>query len=799
MSKQITSWIKEELYPQLFMSIDRALPEMGFISNKRGWVSKLKLYGGKPKSSRNDKTVISSKSPGYILEWGEKALSLVDYVMERDNLDFIDAVKMLANEAGLQLPNFDEGEYQRGKDKQALLEDANSYFIYCLENSPGAEEIKAYLSSRGYSDQDVKDMELGYIPSREKLYTYLTDTRKHPKEMVEEAIKLHSNIGSTHRLSIPFRSGGNIKGFIFRRLTPGEDKYIASTGLSRGEGFFNLKPLKGDKDLIVVEGELDALIAEVRGIENVVALGGASLSTGMVQDAIKRGAKSFTLCLDKDKAGKDGATRAIDAILKEGVNRVYLVNLPEGSDPDSLIKEQGVEALREAIAQAIPYYKAILENILHKYGTIQEETGSLSEKVKDRLLDEVVETGSKLEPMDRDQYKKLFISLEPIQELGITEESYQVTIDRLTTYREREAQDKALKGLLTEAKQLQDKGEIGKAIDVLGEKLRQVRLQDKATEFSSLLIPTRETDVRAILQAKPESLNSGYKIGGETLLLPSGALSIFAAPTSHGKTSLLINVALNVAQAHKDKEIYFFSYEEDRESILLKTLNTYVGKPLNNANNANRRLIKEYFTSGSTQYINNQVRDEFTALKDQFFKELINTGKLCINYSSFDADTLGDAIQYLKRNANPGAILIDYLQLLNLPGGKYKTYSRQEELKQICINLKDVAVDTGLPVILGAQFNRQVENPLQLHPTKIGEAGDIERIANLLIGIWNGNHKYIAQKGEENDIKVKGMSKPGYLWAEVLKNRDGEVGLTESLSFDGNTGKISNTSNTSKL
>jgi len=75
------------------------------------------------------------------------------------------------------------------------------------------------------------------------------------------------------------------------------------------------------------------------------------------------------------------------------------------------------------------------------------------------------------------------------------------------------------------------------------------------------------------------------------------------------------------------------------------------------------------------------------------------------------------------------------VQLLNLPEGKYKTYSRQEEIKEICIALKDVAVETGLPIILGAQFNREVVNQLRIHATKIGEAGDIERIANLIVGL----------------------------------------------------------------
>ena len=161
----ITDWIKDELYPTLFESIDRALPELSFYRWSGGWRSSLKLDLTSPKTKRKDKTVVTKKSPGYILEQGGDVLSLVDYVMRRDGVEFIKAVETLADVVGLQLPKgeFNQESYQRYKDRATLLEDCNSYFIYCLENSTGADEVRAYLSSRGYSDEDVKDMELSLI------------------------------------------------------------------------------------------------------------------------------------------------------------------------------------------------------------------------------------------------------------------------------------------------------------------------------------------------------------------------------------------------------------------------------------------------------------------------------------------------------------------------------------------------------------------------------------------------------------------------------------------------------------
>ena len=801
MSKEITDWIKYELYPTLFESIDTALPEHNFKRYSGGWRSKTYLDGS-PHKDRADKTVVSKKAPGWILENGGETLSLVDYVIKRDGVEFIQAVKTLAEIVGLQIPKgeFNQENYQRYKDQATLLEDCNSYFVYCLENSTGADEVRAYLSSRGYSEEDIKAMEIGYIPDQDKLFRYLLN-KGYSHSLIDEVVKLNKGIGSTHRLTIPYRSGGSVKGFKFRTVGDATPKYLNSTGLDRLGGFFNLSGIKGDKDIVIVEGELDSLSATARGVENVVATGGSSIASDQVKDAIRRGAKSFTLCFDTEPGKEEETTKritsAIEVILGEGVNRVYIVTLPDlgggKTDPDRLIKESGVEAFREALRGALPYYEYKLQETLNKYGKIEEERG-LQPKDIDRLLDEVVETASQIpDATDRDRYKKLFTSLEAIKGLGISEESLSITVDRLTSTRDKEAQAKEFKNLLSEATQLQDKGETDKALELLDSKVKEVKLKDKATEFSSLMIPIKENELKERQANKPESINSGYTIGGEPLLLPSGAISVFTAPTSHGKTTFLINLALNVATASPDKETYLFSYEEDGDSILINTLNTYLDEEIS-SNNSNRRTLKSYFTTGSTEYIKSQSKDFFTSTKDKFFRELIETRRLNIHYSSYNSDTLIEAIRYLHKHAKPGAIFIDYIQLLNLPEEKYKTYSRQEEIKEICIALKDVAVETGLPIILGAQFNREVINQLKIHATKIGEAGDIERIANLIVGFWNNAFNPMGTEGEIKEINDKGINLPNTIYTTILKNRGGRVGLEERLSFNGNTGKIKNSS-----
>jgi DNA primase len=788
----ITDWINNNLYPSLFDCLDTALPELNLESFSGGWRSSLKLDLSNPKENRKDKTVISKKAIGRILEQGGANLSIVDYLISRDSITFIEAVNKLANIVGLQVPKGDYEDYRKDSIKANLLEEANSYFTYSLETSDEAKETKDYLLSRGYTEEDIKNMELGYVPSQDRVVNYLL-SKGHSKESINDFIQ-DTRIFKTHKLSIPYRTGSYFKGFKFR--TTGEDKpkYINSTGLDKSGGFFNLSGLKGGKDLVIVEGELDSLHATANGVENVVSIGGSKPSPEQIKNAIQRGAKAFTVCLDREPHKEEETTKTvnevIEIILNEGVNKVYIVTLPDlgggKTDPDRLIKEKGVDSFKEAIKGAKPYYKFYYDQIISKYLKINEATGTIKDKEEDLFIDEIVSTGLKIKnPIDRSRY--ISLSLKLLKPLGITEDIIDITIDKLQYKEDTEQKDKELKRLLFTASDLQAKGEGDKALELLDKRLPDIKLKDKSTVFSSLLKPIEENEVKQRQALKPEGVNSGYTINGEEITIPAGAISVIAGATSHGKTALLINLALNIVQDKKEGEVHFFSYEEDSDAILLNTLNTYIGEELSQNN---RKSIKSYFKTGSTEFIERDRRGIFIEQKEIFFKELIDNRKLNIHYCNYNSETLIEAIRYLNKHAKPKAILIDYIQLLNLPEGKYKTYSRQEEIKQICIALKDLSIETGLPIILGAQFNREVVNHLKVHATNIGEAGDIERIANLIVGIWNCNKTPIIPANELKNIQH--INTPNTIYTTVLKNRGGKSDIFTNLKFNGNTGKIGN-------
>lgn len=467
----------------------------------------------------------------------------------------------------------------------------------------------------------------------------------------------------------------------------------------------------------------------------------------------------------------------------------------------ALIQDTGKRIYIKEGAIEMRDYRYQLLAIFDRYAAIQDISGVLTDRDRDSLLDEVVIVSNKLQPIDKDVFLKEFIELKPIKELGISEESLSITVDRLTSTRDKEAQAKEFKKLLSEATQLQEKGEIDKALELIDSKVKEVKLKDKATEFSSLLVPTSEAQIKKAEESMPNDLDTGYTISGEDFLLPGGAITVYAGATGHGKTILAINTALNVAERYPDKKFIFFTYEERDTAILQYFLNTYIDLELNNSTSpkSNRRLIKAYFKTGSTQYIAKENIAYFESKKEEFFKTYIETGRILVKYVDYNSQELDLAIRYLhKKDPNIGGVFIDYFQLLSLPGSVKRAErinTRQEELKEICQSLKRVAIDTGLPLCLAAQFNRDVTDLMKLHPTKIGEAGDIERIVNTLVGLWDVAKNTVGKEtssGEVNEINKRTGGATTGMYIELLKSRELQTGIYEVLDYNGKTGKIKN-------
>ena len=121
---------------------------------------------------------------------------------------------------------------------------------------------------------------------------------------------------------------------------------------------------------------------------------------------------------------------------------------------------------------------------------------------------------------------------------------------------------------------------------------------------------------------------------------------------------------------------------------------------------------------------------------------------------------------------------------------------RTEELKEMCKDFKNLAVEYDLPIVVAAQLNREATSPLEMHPQNIAEAADLERIANKIVCIWNSSFK--ARKGEKNDKELQDflelhdvqLGTEGKMICRLAKNRGGVAGLEAVLEYKGNVGVV---------
>ena len=789
------------LYPSLFDSLDQVFPEFQFRKNGPNWVSGNKLKVTGETGDKVGSVMVYRDRPYYLKDYTRDGRAITTYLEEQGKAsDWIEAVRYLANNLGLEIPSDDlskedRAKYRQAEKKASLYEAVNDFFIDCLSNkdneiakSAEANKARLYLAERGFNQDNLRThfqeldaqsnkAEIGLVPSFTQIKNHLENKIFSSGEIDNLLLNSLSSL-VVNRVTIPLRDPiGRIKGFAFRAITAEDTgpKYLYSSGLDKSSFLFNLRAVKGDKDLVIVEGLIDALHARALGLENVVALGGTSFNATQLKLAQRYGAEKLTLCLDNDRAGIEATIRAIDLIKKTSPDlKFYIASLPKDvKDPDELITKSGIEALKTVIKEAQSYLGFHLDITLSRF---TENT----DKGRDELLDDFRQVSYLASnPVERELVLEKFIN--KAEPLGITRKALELYAERIKSGLEREKEAKRIDKALSDAKALLEEGKLERANELLGKHSKQNNIAISEDAFSGLLKPITEGEVSERLKIKPESLPSGYTFKGEELLIPSGAITILSAPTSHGKTSFLINLALSVAKKSQDiKPIHFFSYEENQEAIILKALNTFSNTEISKNN---RRSIEAYLRDGSEQFFKKEGKEKidlFKQDKEKFFKEYLSTRKLNFHYVSYSVEELVSAIHYLNKAGEVGAVFIDYMQILRLKN--HKASSRQEELKQICLDLKDCSVETGIPLILGAQFNRTVTTIEAIHPTAIGEAGDIERIANLIIGFWN---RTFSELGKDPKVSPE-------IYAKILKGRDIGAGAEEVFDFNGNTGKIAN-------
>jgi DNA primase len=305
----------------------------------------------------------------------------IQFLTEHDGLHFVEAVETLASRAGLTMP-IDTKEGNATAKYTAIYEilgEAAAFYQTQLRNHTTAEKAHQYLKARGLTGQIAKQFGLGFAPPGwDALMKDLGTNQTRIDALVSGGLVVKKEAGRYYdrfrdRVLFPIRDRrGRVVGFGGRIIgSEGEPKYLNSPEtlvFNKGSELYGLYEARlGNRaltSLLVVEGYIDVVSLAQFGIKNAVATLGTALTEKQV-DALFRQASELIFCFDGDKAGKTAAKRALPLILpymKEG-RRVRFMLLPEGEDPDSLVRKLGQVAFLEKVDRASQLSDFLFEDL----------------------------------------------------------------------------------------------------------------------------------------------------------------------------------------------------------------------------------------------------------------------------------------------------------------------------------------------------------------------------------------------------------------------------------------------------
>ena len=288
-----------------------------------------------------------------------KGGDLITFVMEMEGLDFIEALKLLAPRAGVILENKDFSDNSQKNKLLQIMELSRKYFNFILtsdkNNSENTKKIREYLFGRGLNTEAIARWQIGYsLDNYEDLIKFLKIKKFNDNEILLAGMSFKSEKGRyfnrfRDRIMFPINDVNGRTVAFTARINPavkddrGLGKYINSPQTEiydKSRLLFGLDKAKTavkEKDeLILVEGQMDAITAFEAGFKNVSAVSGTALTVAQL-NLIKRYTKNIVLAFDHDTAGANATDRGISEALKLGFN-IKIAMLKNGKDPDEIIK-----------------------------------------------------------------------------------------------------------------------------------------------------------------------------------------------------------------------------------------------------------------------------------------------------------------------------------------------------------------------------------------------------------------------------------------------------------------------------
>jgi len=305
----------------------------------------------------------------------------IKYLMESEKMPFIEAVEYLANMAGMKMPELDPKaaeKSERNHELLKLMECACRYFQTHLFGTAG-KDAKEYLIRRGMSSDLAKRFRLGYAPTGSGLLAHLTANKFSVKDMQAMGLVAPNRDGNGYhdyfydRVMFPVMNRrGQVIGFSGRILHEGEPKYLNSPETDlfhKGDLLYGLpqaiETVRKKNTALVVEGNVDVISLHGAGFTQAMA----PLGTAFTEDQIRllwTLCDEPVICFDGDGAGRKAMVRALNRVLPmlRAGKSLKFAYLPDGMDPDDMIRKKSTKALQEEIDGAKPFIWSLWQMLL---------------------------------------------------------------------------------------------------------------------------------------------------------------------------------------------------------------------------------------------------------------------------------------------------------------------------------------------------------------------------------------------------------------------------------------------------
>jgi len=376
-----------------------------------------------------------------------KGGTIINFVMQMEHLDFVEAVKMLAEKAGIAIPETNGHARTDNAEARQLIYKINAEagrFFYDQLSTPQGTIAREYIIKRGLLQNTVNKFGVGYSPEGNHLLANLRNSGYTDEQIISSGMAVKNDSGNIYdrfrnRLMFPIIDvRKNIIGFGGRVMDDSMPKYLNSPetlAFSKSHNLFGLNFAKATKEdyFILVEGYMDVISLHQNGITSAIATLGTALTPEQAR-IVKRMKSEVIIAYDSDNAGQNATKRAIEMLADEGLI-VRVLTMTGSKDPDEYIKTNGAGAFRELISNSQVQIEYKISKLQEKYNLEVTE-----DKIKyiSEIANEFVGIKSAVE---REIYVKKIAD-----ETGVSASSILREIDRLYSVKQKRQQLSEFRG-----------------------------------------------------------------------------------------------------------------------------------------------------------------------------------------------------------------------------------------------------------------------------------------------------------------------------------------------------------------